>query len=107
MQRKGVQRMAHTVIIPRALKQKITRALIRGRGVLFSDPCGFGKTTVAEKLCAQTKLLRLPAESMDFCIPEKNQGWNTLLVDDLQGMTRECDQKNLCALIRECPDCRR
>lgn len=97
--------MEHTVVVPRALKQKITCALARGRDVLFSDPCGFGKTTVAEKLCAQTKLLRLSAESMDFCMPETNQGWNTLLVDDLQGMTRECDQQSLCALIRECSDC--
>lgn len=40
--------MEHTVIVPRALKQKITSALIRGRGVLFSDPCDFRKITVTE-----------------------------------------------------------
>ena len=40
--------MEHTVVVPRALKQKITCALIRGRGVLFSDPCGFGKIPVTE-----------------------------------------------------------
>lgn len=39
--------MEHTVIVPRALKQKITSALTRGRDVLFSDPCGFGKITAA------------------------------------------------------------
>lgn len=40
--------MEHTVIVPRALKQKITRALARGWVVLFNDPCGFGKITAAE-----------------------------------------------------------
>ena len=40
--------MEHTVIVPRVLKQKITSALARGRVVLFSDPCGFGKITAAE-----------------------------------------------------------
>lgn len=40
--------MEHTVIVPRALKQKITSALTRGWVVLFSDPCGFGKIPVAE-----------------------------------------------------------
>lgn len=40
--------MEHTVIISRALKQKITSALARGRVVLFSDPCGFGKIPVTE-----------------------------------------------------------
>lgn len=39
--------MEHTVIVPRVLKQKITCALARGRDVLFSDPCGFGKITAA------------------------------------------------------------
>lgn len=48
MQRKGVWRMEHTVIVPRALKQKITSALTRGWVVLFSDPCGFGKIPVTE-----------------------------------------------------------
>ena len=48
MQRKGVQRMEHTVVVPRALKQKITRVLTRGRVVLFSAPCGFGKIPVTE-----------------------------------------------------------
>ena len=40
--------MVHTVFVPRALKQKITSALTRGRDVLFSAPCGFGKITAAE-----------------------------------------------------------
>lgn len=40
--------MEHTVIVPRALKQKITSVLTRGRVVLFSAPCGFGKITAAE-----------------------------------------------------------
>lgn len=40
--------MEHTVIVPRALKQKITRALTRGQVVLFSARCGFGKITAAE-----------------------------------------------------------
>ena len=40
--------MEHTVVVPRALKQKITCALARGWVVLFSDPCGFGKIPVTE-----------------------------------------------------------
>ena len=40
--------MEHTVVVPRALKQKITSALARGWVVLFSAPCGFGKITAAE-----------------------------------------------------------
>lgn len=40
--------MEHTVVVPRALKQKITNALIRERVVIFSAPCGFGKITAAE-----------------------------------------------------------
>lgn len=40
--------MEHTVVVPRALKQKITSALIRERVVLFSDPCGFGEIPVTE-----------------------------------------------------------
>lgn len=40
--------MEHTVVVPRALKQKITSALIRERVVIFSDPCDFRKITVKE-----------------------------------------------------------
>lgn len=40
--------MERTVIIPRALKQKITSALTCGRVVLFNAPCGFGKIPVTE-----------------------------------------------------------
>ncbi len=40
--------MEHTVVVPRALKQKITSVLIRERVVLFSARCGFGKIPVTE-----------------------------------------------------------
>ena len=40
--------MEHTVVVPRALKQKITCTLTRGQVVLFSARCGFEKIPVTE-----------------------------------------------------------
>ena len=93
--------MAQNVVLKPALVQKFRAAMSRGRAAFFSAPCGFGKTTTAQALVEGRKVCYLSASDPGFALPPQENGWNTLIVDDLHNLVRERDQETLCDLIRE------
>ena len=58
---------AYTVVRPE-ISEKFRRFLEKGRVLLFSAPCGFGKTAVSEKLLKGKRVLRMQAD--DPTLPE-------------------------------------
>lgn len=86
------------------LVQQVKQALRRGRAVLFSAPCGFGKTTTAQALVSDRLVWTVSMEQGEANFPDAKGKWEVLLVDDLQLITQEADQEALCQLIRECSD---
>ena len=94
--------MEQTVVLKPTLAARYAEAMSRGRVVLFSAPCGFGKTTAAHALAAGRVWAR-SADQPDFSLPTQEELWDTLLIDDLQYLTEKADQDALCELIRTCP----
>ena len=95
--------MEQEIILKPSLVEQFEAAMTRGRVVLFSAPCGFGKTTAAQGLTEGGKVCFLSADQPGFTLPSRKEAWNTLVVDDLQSLTQEEDQAALCDLIRENP----
>lgn len=91
------------VLMPTIVKQ-FEAALARGHAVLFSAPCGFGKTTTARALAPGKHVLYLRAGESAFVFPPASQSWDTLVLDDLQCLTDVGEQDALCELIREYPN---
>lgn len=98
--------MVQKAVLKPELEQRFRTAMSRGRVVLFSAPCGFGKTTTAQTLAAGSRVRGLCAGAPDFSLPPADGSWDTLLLDDLQCLTEERHQEGLCELIRGCPECR-
>ena len=96
--------MTGTTYVRPAVRQRFESFLGHGRVLFFSAPCGFGKTALADALLAGRKVLRLNAGAPDFALPATVQGWDFLLMDDLQLMQEEADQQALCGLIRSDPE---
>ena len=78
--------------------------MLCGRVFLFSAPCGFGKSALADALLAGREVLRLNAGAPDFALPAPDGAWSILLIDDLQLMQDEGDRQALCELIRSGPE---
>ena len=95
--------MAQLVVFRRKLKEQVQAALENGRVVLFSAPCGFGKTTTMRAILAGNRMIEVSAGSPDFQLPDISDRWNLLLVDDLQELTDEKLQRTLCEMIQENP----
>lgn len=95
--------MAQPVVFRRKLKEQVQAALENGRAVLFSAPCGFGKTTTIRAILAGNRMIEVSAGSHDFQLPDVSDSWNLLVVDDLQELTDEKLQRALCEMIRENP----
>lgn len=95
--------MAQPVVFRRKLKEQVQAALENGRAVLFSAPCGFGKTTTIRAILAGNRMIEVSAGSPDFQLPDVSDRWNLLVVDDLQELTDEKLQRALCEMIRENP----
>ncbi|MFR6377042.1 MAG: hypothetical protein ACLUN5_11495 [Oscillospiraceae bacterium] len=99
--------MPETIIIKPSIAAQFQRFLQQER-VLFSAPCGFGKTALAEALLDSMpgnsmdryRIRRLNAGAADFAIPSAAEDWDILLIDDLQLLQEERDLQTLCELIR-------
>lgn len=96
--------MTGNVIIKPSVQQRFDGFMQRGRVLFFSAPCGFGKTALAEALLRGRNVLRLDALSADFSIAAGADGWDILLIDDMQLMQEEHDWQTLCELIRANPE---
>ena len=96
--------MTGNVIIKPSVQQRFDGFMQRGRVLFFSAPCGFGKTALAEALLRGRNVLRLDALSADFSLDAGADGWDILLIDDMQLMQEEYDWQTLCELIRANPE---
>ena len=96
--------MQETIIVKPAIRQSFAHFMLCGRVFLFSAPCGFGKSALADALLAGREVLRLNAGAPDFALPAPDGAWSILLIDDLQLMQDEGDRQALCELIRSGPE---
>ncbi len=103
-ERREVCWMADTVVVKPAIAAQFERFAERGRVLLFSAPCGFGKSALADKLLEGRRVLRCDAAASNFRLPQAGGKWEFLLLDNLQQLQEQADQQALCELIRECPE---
>ena len=79
--------MEQYVVLKPALVQQFEKAMVKGRAVLFSAPCGFGKTTTARQLLAGREVCVRSVGDPHYALPGAQEDWQILLVDDLQLLT--------------------
>ncbi len=92
----------YTVVRPE-ISEKFRRFLEKGRVLLFSAPCGFGKTAVSEKLLKGKRVLRMQAD--DPTLPEiELDSFEIVLADNLQNLSDAKTKQRLCEIIRENPE---
>ncbi len=91
------------IIMSPALSSGFAAALERGRAVLFSAPCGYGKTAVARALLAGRRTDYIDARADDIALPDASGDWDVLLLDELPALRGE-DCRALCALLRDAPE---
>lgn len=95
--------MNGNIVIKPSVQQRFDGFMQSGRVLFFSAPCGFGKSTLASALLAGRNVLRQSAGAADFALPAPADGWDVLLLDDLQTMQDERGWQALCELIRSEP----
>ena len=95
--------MTGNIIIKPSVQKCFDSFLQCGRGLLFSAPCGFGKSTLADALLTDQNVLRLDAGAENFSLAALTDGWDVLLIDNAQQMQEESDGQLLCELIRANP----
>ena len=96
--------MTENIIIKPSVQKQFDSFMDHGRVLFFSAPCGFGKTVLADTLLRGRNVLRRNADGPDCAIPSSAQGWDILLIDNLQFTQEEADYQALCELIRSCPE---
>lgn len=96
--------MRGNVIIKPVVAEHFTRFLVRGRILLFSAPCGFGKSTTAQALLSGKKVVQVDAREPKRTLPDARERWEVLLLDNLQDLQDTAQQQALCELIRECTE---
>ena len=95
--------MADTVILKQKTAEEFKNAMRYGRIILFSAPCGMGKTTTANALLNGLKVCRMEPDER-FALPDPDGDWEVLLVDGLQYVQEKEDQQALCDLIQSRPE---
>lgn len=88
------------VIVPRLLQEHFTAAWKRCRIILFSAPCGCGKTTSAKKLLERFLVCERSAAAHDFLAEPIPENCEVLLVDELHCLKDSEQQQAFCELIR-------
>ena len=91
------------IVLRPQVMERFQAAMERGRVVLFSAPCGFGKTTLATRLLAGRRVYSCSGLEPRFDLPRDGEGWVVLLVDDLQELD-DSEQQAVCELIRTSQD---
>lgn len=77
--------MDQYVVVKPDIAQRFQEAMKDGRIILFSAPCGFGKTTVAKALLEDYPCKWISAMEADYKIPASDEtGWDVLVVEQLQ-----------------------
>ena len=92
------------LLIRPAVRQRFDDVMQHGRVLFLSAPCGFGKSALADALLAGRRVQRLDAGAPELSLDALPDGWDVLLIDDLQLMQEEHDQQVLCELIRSHAD---
>lgn len=77
------------IVIAPALRAGFAAAMERGRAVLFSAPCGYGKTAVARAQLGGRRTAYADARAADFTMPDACGDWDTLLLDELPALRGE------------------
>lgn len=95
--------MQDAIVIKPFVADQVKNAMIHGRVIFFSAPCGFGKTTTAWALLEGKKVYFTAAGEPGFRLPLLREMWDVLLLDQLQNLPEE-EQKPLCELIRRSPN---
>jgi len=93
-----------SVILTSSLREQFASGWERCRVILFSAPCGCGKTTAAAELLRTQAVCGLNAADADFTPESLPSGVTAVLVDDLQCLRDEPRRQALCALIRRRTD---
>ena len=78
--------MANRTVVEPWLAEMFRSAMERGRIVLFSAPCGFGKSAVSHALLRGCRVWELSADAADFALPADEGTGDGLLVDQLQNL---------------------
>ena len=96
--------MNKNIVVTSALQEKFKAAWAQRQIILFSAPCGFGKSAAASALLKGKTVCywdamegSLPLETADFSC-------NAVLLDNLQMLKSPAAQQALCAAIREHPE---
>ena len=95
--------MQDAIVIKPFVADQVKNAMIHGRVIFFSAPCGFGKTTTAWALLEGKKVYFTAAGEPGFRLPLLRETWDVLLLDQLQNLPEE-EQEPLCELIRRSPN---
>ena len=91
-----------TVIINHELEEKFKQAIDNGRIVMFSAPCGFGKSTTAKTLLEGYKTKTLYADDENFEVPiADDENWDVLIIERFQFLQDLKQQQDLCELMRK------
>ena len=97
--------MSASIVVRSEIIEKFRRFLEKGRIFLFSAPCGFGKTAVAERLLRGKRVLRVQADDPTlFDLDLKENDCEFLLIDNLQDLSDPKSKQTLCDRIRDNPE---
>ena len=93
-----------SVIIKYSLEELFWTSWDQHQIIMFSAPCGYGKTTTANGLLSKHKVCQFNVLDAEF--PTKNipENCNVVMIDDLQYLLDSYQQKLLCDLIRSRTD---
>ena len=93
-----------SVIIKYSLEELFWTSWDQHQIIMFSAPCGYGKTTTANGLLSKHKVCQFNVLDAEF--PTKNipENCNVVMIDDLQYLLDSHQQKLLCDLIRSRTD---
>ncbi len=92
------------VIIKPEIQRKFDETMKHGRIIMFSAPCGFGKSTVANALLSGKNALTLCGDELEAGFSEKCAEYSFIIVDRFQLIRSETVREELCELIRVSPD---
>ena len=94
--------MKQAVVIKEKIRKKFQEFMENGRIMVFSAPCGFGKTTVAKELLKKSgkRILEKRADEIDVSALSSQDPWDVLLIEDLQLLQSREEYQALCALIQ-------
>lgn len=98
--------MQQNIIIKQDVEEAFESGMADRQIVMFTAPCGFGKSAVAHELLRGKHVLEISTEMRGFQIPQPDGSWEVLLIDNLQDLHDRQQQEELCELIRNNPKIR-